>query len=789
MSAGSDPANGLNGPLTIRRVDTLAVAAAASGFAALTYQAVWQRVLSQLLGADTVSVAIVVGAFMAGLGIGSLTAASLIRCARRPARAYAMLEIAIGVCGAISVPALRSASETFSPWAAGSLAADAFLNLGLLLLPIFLMGMTSPLMVQIGKNTIADFGRRTGVLYGANVLGAALGASVSGLVLIELLGLWGTCLAACVLNTVAAVLVWPRDAGRPAGAPIELVVAARTGSARESRLLLVAVGCLFLGFASLALQMVFFRVLANYFTLSALVFPVVLTSFLVLMSAGQGVGGWLADRWGARNGPMVMAILVAASALLLAAAISFPPAQAAPLGALVFSPSVAELVRGIDVRIGDPNLLVAFAFSTMLMTAVVPQSALFPVVVKAVTDRIVVGGQRFAQVYGAFTAGNLLGALATGLLIFERIGLTGALWMTIVAAASGVSLVALATAGLATAIRVGALAFSISALAGATLPSDYWLGFSAGRYRPVATVEGRSGVVSIVPTDRFYTLIDIFRTESASAITRPPVAGEQYEAWRWNFSDLFALDPGFRPRRVLLIGIGHGYLPLTLLEYDFIEKIVIVDISAEIVGAVRNESSSDLRRIFSDPRIEIVVADGRRYLQAAAARGERFDLIQNRINEPWRAGGGALFTVEFFGLMKRSLNPGGYVATRHMTGYAVNGLQVFPCALWTRGSYHMYFGGGHRCGVDVAIVGADIDRAFFSAYPGRAVPRSERATVDLASLTADDFTGLPVNTDDRPVFEYFLIDDLFGGARRRLRAYLDRIPLATRRVPVQSARE
>lgn len=760
----------------------LTLAAMASGFAALTYQAVWQRVLSQILGADTISVAIVVGAFMAGLGAGSLAAAPLMRRTARPALAYVILELAIGACGAISVSALREVNEAFSAWTAGSLAADAILYLGLLLLPIFLMGMTTPLVVEIGKNTYTDFGRRTGALYGANILGAALGATLSGLVMIELFGLRGATLVASLSNAFAAGLVWSRRGEVRGFDPADRSEERSPALGRSLSVPIVAFGSLLLGYASLSLQMVFFRVLANYFTLSALVFPVVLTAFLLLMSAGQRLGGWVADRWDAATRPTLMALLAAASALTLAAAMAFSPAWAAPLGALVFSPSVVELLQGVDVRVGDPNLVVAFTFSALMMLTVVPQSALFPLVVKATTDRIALGGQRFAQVYGAFTAGNLLGALITGLVIFEHIGVAGALWLTVLVAATGVTAIAFAIAGPKAGLRAGGLTFAFSTLAGLTFSGDYWLGFAAGRYQPVAAIEGRSGVVSVVPTHRFYSLIDIFRTESASAITRPPVAGDQYEAWRWNFSDLLALDPAFRPRRVLLIGIGHGYLPFTLLEYGFIEKVVVVDISPEIVRAVRDWSSKELQSVFSDPRIEIVIADGRRYLQAAAARGERFDLIQNRINEPWRAGGGALFTVEFFELMRRSLSPGGYVATRHMAGYAVNGLQVFPCALWTRGSYHMYFGA--TCPSHSLTVTPDIERAFFSAFPGRSLPRSDRTSLDVASLSVQDFGGLPINTDDRPVFEYYFLDDLLGGSRRRLRHYLDGMPVRTRPLPV-----
>ena len=48
-----------------------------SGFAALMCQIVWQRMLGIFAGSDVVSAALVVGAFLAGLGLGSIVGARI----------------------------------------------------------------------------------------------------------------------------------------------------------------------------------------------------------------------------------------------------------------------------------------------------------------------------------------------------------------------------------------------------------------------------------------------------------------------------------------------------------------------------------------------------------------------------------------------------------------------------------------------------------------------------------------------------------------------------------------
>ena len=48
-----------------------------SGFAALLYQVVWQRLLVFYTGSDTVSISLIVSAFMTGLGLGYLAGGQL----------------------------------------------------------------------------------------------------------------------------------------------------------------------------------------------------------------------------------------------------------------------------------------------------------------------------------------------------------------------------------------------------------------------------------------------------------------------------------------------------------------------------------------------------------------------------------------------------------------------------------------------------------------------------------------------------------------------------------------
>jgi predicted membrane-bound spermidine synthase len=62
------------------------------------------------------------------------------------------------------------------------------------------MGMTTPLIMHVAKEELKNIGRTIGIFYGLNIFGAAIGALISGLVLIETFGLTGSNYLAALLN-------------------------------------------------------------------------------------------------------------------------------------------------------------------------------------------------------------------------------------------------------------------------------------------------------------------------------------------------------------------------------------------------------------------------------------------------------------------------------------------------------------------------------------------------------------------------------------------------------------
>src|SRR5258707_12890844 len=68
-----------------------------SGAAALIYEVLWARMLGPVFGATTIAISAVLAAFMGGLASGSAIGGSFARRIRSPLRAYALIEIGIGL--------------------------------------------------------------------------------------------------------------------------------------------------------------------------------------------------------------------------------------------------------------------------------------------------------------------------------------------------------------------------------------------------------------------------------------------------------------------------------------------------------------------------------------------------------------------------------------------------------------------------------------------------------------------------------------------------------------------
>ena len=145
-------------------------------------------------------------------------------------------------------------------------------------------------------------------------------------------------------------------------------------------------------------------------------------------------------------------------------------------------------------------------------------------------------------------------------------------------------------------------------------------------------------------------------------------------ATRFSYSDYLQLGLAYNPsaKKILVIGLGGAAVQKRLWR-DFRDVTVkTVELDPEVVDVAHRWFA-----LPRDPRLPIVVDDGRRYLQRT---DERFDVI---MVDAFYADGVPfhMTTLEFVQLMRDRLTPGGVIAT-NVIGALTGGSSEITRALW-----------------------------------------------------------------------------------------------------------
>jgi len=214
----------------------------------------------------------------------------------------------------------------------------------------------------------------------------------------------------------------------------------------------------------------------------------------------------------------------------------------------------------------------------------------------------------------------------------------------------------------------------------------------------------------------------------------------------------------------MVIAFGTGITAGSLLAYPGLERRLVVELLRPVIDA-----ASLFEGNFgagADPRLEIVIADGRHELMR---REETFDLITLEPPPPAAAGVVNLYSRDFYELASRRLNDGGLlaqwlpIATQNdedTQSLVKSMLNVFPyVTLWTTEVHEMMLIGSMRpMRLDYARVSARMQ----APSVGDALREvGINSAADLLATYVTDRTGLeryagnalPV-TDDQPRIEY-----------------------------------
>lgn len=186
-----------------------------AGAASMICQVGWTRGLVLSFGSSIYCFSLILAAFLAGLGLGSLLYGRMLG-GRRPAIAHLIgLQLMIAALGAVllfaigRLPLLGAFLVSSFGHNYASLVAVQFVVVFLLfLLPTVAMGMAFPLATHLYNSQISGLGKTLGQVYGANTLGCILGSFAAGFWLIPQLGSQQSLKIAVFLYLLNAIVLY-----------------------------------------------------------------------------------------------------------------------------------------------------------------------------------------------------------------------------------------------------------------------------------------------------------------------------------------------------------------------------------------------------------------------------------------------------------------------------------------------------------------------------------------------------------------------------------------------------
>jgi spermidine synthase len=640
----------------------LLLAAAAflmSGASGLVYQVAWQRILALMSGVGIYSIAMIVAAFMAGLGAGSHLGGrySSRLTPRRALLTFALVELGIGAFGALSPWLYYDVLHRRAPWLYASPWTAGPMHFLALALPTLLMGTSLPFLVRAMVGEARTAGRTIGLLYGINLLGAAAGAFLTPWVLIRSHGVRGAVLWAAAGNAAAGLLAMAlyayfrsrSSAVEPADAPV-----ADTGSGPTQSLALWVGLYALSGFCALSLEILWFRVLEVAVKATAFTFGTMLALYLL----GSAVGCLAGAPFVARLRRPLHTFLLCQCVLLAYAGVAMLllvklPSEGSLLGwywsywggpggfnlGSVWNPGAfRRLYLWLPLALyGPPTVLMGFAF---------------PVLQRAVQDDPRTSGRKVGLLQAANILGCMAGSLAVGLLALTWLGTTGTLRLLMLVGAF-FAVVGLRRFGARTTFAPLLAALLVLAVA---MPGQrsLWLRIHGSRAPDALVEEDATGVSAILPT------------------IAPPwrvfVSGKSHSWLPFGgiHSSLGAAPAVVHPAPVdiAIIGLGSADTAWAAGCREETRSISVFEIAGPQPRLLRQlgarEDLPDLRRFLADPRVRIVVADGR---NALARDGRLYDLIEADALLPDVSYSGNLYSAEFFAQCARRLKPGGVICT------------------------------------------------------------------------------------------------------------------------------
>ncbi len=653
-----------------------------SGLCSLIYQSVWLREFRLIFGGAAPAASAVLAVFMAGLGFGGAWFGSRAERTHSPLKFYAFLEagIALGACltpflleKARSIYASTGGADSLGLfWATVLQIAVTGLVLGL---PCFLMGGTLPVAMKFAQRRDDDRRSDTALFYGINVAGALTGAGLGTFAMLPTLGNRSTLMIAVLANALIAVI-----AGVLSRLTEQKTTPDKTdaSSVFETEVKANAPGWFVLmaaflsGFTFFVAELVWYRVATPLLGSTVYGFGLILCVVL----AGIGLGGVIYSLLLKQMEPRLSGFTLISAMQAFFVLLPYALGDRVSYGALVIN----ESLRGFGfapLAAGWFAIIALLIFMPALLSGIQ-----FPLLVSLLGRGNAGVGRQLGRAYFWNTVGSISGSLLGGFVLVPLLS-ARTTWIIVAVLIGGMSALSFllgrrhgeprTAASLTSLIGLGTCA-AMAILA--TGPTAAWLQSPIGygrlpdypkdslsleqwtrntRRLMVKAFDGRDANVAVMVGQDQHTFLTNGKSDGSAL-------GDA--ATQVMFGLVGAIVHPREVRNCCVVGLGTGSTAGWLAALPSVNRVDAIEIESRASDIAR-EFSSVNRCALDNPKVRLVVSDGREVLQS---QGMVYDLIASEPSNPYRAGVANLYTQEFYQSAKRRLAPDG-IFCQWLQGY------------------------------------------------------------------------------------------------------------------------
>jgi spermidine synthase len=765
-----------------------------SGMCGLIFEVVWSKYLYIFIGSTAYSHLMVLATYLGGLAIGAFIFGKYSDKVLNQLKLYGLLEVGIGVY-CLAYPFIIEEVGKFFILTATAFDGSSqqgvllilkfILSIITLLLPTVLMGGTLPVLVRFLSKSISESGKDVAKLYYINCLGAVIGAGLAGFFLIRMLGLDNTVWIASFLNILIGILALLfAKSVNPKAQLVKTPIQKEDTQSQvyPENVIRIAIFTAFVtGFAALLYQLAWIRLLSNILGSTTYSFTLMLVAFISGIAIGSFIVSLVINK--IKNLVAFLALCQYGTAITMI--FTLPLYERLPFYLLKISEMIPNQPENFPSFLG---LQFLFCFMIMLVPTILSGMSL-PIISRIANRDMQILGKSIGGVFSVNTIGSVVGVMITGLILIPALGVKRTIEIGVLL--NGLlGLFILFKTGFSPRLKIGLSLTMFVIAVGYHILVPAWNQniFISGVFRTIYKLDAKSysefkkqqneGQNILWYKEGINANVAIRESKFGDIIQKTLVINGKADAS--SVADLntqillghipLLLTPNTGD--ALVIGLGSGITCGSALTHP-IKSLDVVEIASEVVEC-NYFFTQENNNFMADPRVKIYIDDAFTYLKTSK---KDYDYIISEPSNPWIAGIGNLYSVEFFRLCKERLRTNG-VLTQWFHTYDMNN-DVFNLVMRTLSEVFPYVSVWKATHADIIILASasplEID---FEAM--KLCMNQTRVAQDLSRIKMNDVpTLLSTQIVSARNNTYSLVKNEFNTVKKPLLEFLAPVALFT----------